>query len=60
MMFGVSKRAVEGRSKRAKKWYDPPEEPEKITHGAVIISGKVVGQARTAKQREWFEWAFAE
>jgi hypothetical protein len=54
------RQAAEKRSKRAKKWYDPPEYPEEITHGAVIISGMVVGQARTAKEREWFVWAFGE
>jgi hypothetical protein len=54
------RQAAELKSKRKRKWYEATEPAEKITEHAVVISGIVVGQARTAKQREWFERAFGE
>jgi hypothetical protein len=58
--YEMKERALASRSQRAKKWYEPAAIAPKITEGAVLVSGIVVGQARTAKEREWFAWAFGE
>jgi hypothetical protein len=58
--YEMKERALASRSQRAKKWYEPAAIAPKITEGAVLVSGMVVGQARTAKEREWFAWAFGE
>jgi hypothetical protein len=58
--YEMKERTLASRSQRAKKWYEPAAPAEKIVEGAVVVSGIVVGQARTAKEREWFARAFAE
>jgi hypothetical protein len=58
--YEATERAKRSLSKRAKRWYEPAAREERIVDGAVIVSGKVVGQARTAKERAWFDWAFGE
>jgi hypothetical protein len=58
--YEMKERALASKSQRAKKWYEPEAPAEKIVEGAVLVSGIVVGQARTAKEREWFQWAFGE
>jgi hypothetical protein len=58
--YEMKERALASKSQRAKKWYEPAPIAPKITEGAVVISGMVVGQARTPAERAWFQWAFGE
>ncbi len=58
--YELKKRGDRCARQRRKSWYEPSDHAEKIVDGAVIVSGKVVGQAFTAKERAWFDWAFGE
>lgn len=59
--YEMSQRALQNKTlRREKSWYEPRERHDEIVDGAVVIGGKVVGQARTPDERAWFKRAFGE
>jgi hypothetical protein len=58
--YEMKERANRSARQRSKKWYEPSERHDVIVDGAVVIGGKVVGQARTPDELAWFKRAFGE